>query len=236
MCQVVAEGETTPQSRWKQFTIPAVSGSDVELASYLWSQKYRTSSELADVLTEYARSRNWEQSYFERWSLRDDLLHDTDSSDLSQLSPSIYRAWSIGMVQWTREYGFERHSAVLALLNRKEALDHRLWRGQAGFLLPKIDETRLALCEHFSHVYGHDWTYKWQTPETERELHEVMITPYACQWGHLKSLLRRRELSAERRWQGLVNSAWSIRTELAHYRPIDLANYENYCLEREKFP
>ena len=119
MCQVIAEGETTPLSRWKQFTIPAISGSDVELASYLWSKKYRSSSELADVLTEYGQSRNWDRTFIERWHLRDDLRYDIDNSDISQLTPSLYRAWSIGMVQWTPEYGLERHSAVFGFAQSK---------------------------------------------------------------------------------------------------------------------
>ena len=234
MCQVVADGETTPQIHWKQFTIPAIAGSDVELASYLWKHEFRTSSELADILAGFAQHRNWDQFFFEHQALRDDPMSEVGSSDLSQWTPQFYHAWSTGMVQCTPEYGLEQHSAVLAVLNRKEALDHRLWRGQAGFLLPKVDETRLALCEYLSHVYGNDWTYKWQFPETDRELVEVKNTPYACQWGHLKSLLKRRELYSERRWRGLANSAWAIRTELAHYRPIDFANYENYCVEKER--
>lgn len=234
MCQLEAEEEINPQSRWKQFTIPAIAGSDVELADFLWSQEYRSSNELANVLADFAQYRNWEQSLLEDWTVHDELGKYAMHLDVWQLSPSMYRAWSTGIVQWTPEYGLERHSAVLALLNRKEALDHRLWRGQAGFLLPKIDETRLVLCEHLNHVYGHDWSYKWQKPETDRELAEVMNTPYACQWGHLKSLMKRNELFPERRWRRIVNSSWAIRTELAHYRPIGLSDYENYYLEREK--
>ena len=233
LCRLASGQDSAPLSRWKEHTIPAIAGSDLGLGDYLWAHEYRTGTQLAHILRTFARERGWDRGELEVWPVHN-LPHDTiDWLESWPLSPDLYQAWAQGMVHWTPEYGLECHSAVLALLDRQEALDHRLWRGQAGFLLPQIDETRLALCDHLNRSYGQDWPYKWQKPKEDRDLEDVINTPFACQWGHLKYLLQHRELSEERRWQSLVNCSWRIRTQLAHYRPIALRDYEKFCSELE---
>ena len=229
LCQLASEQDTAPLSRWKEHTIPAIAGSDLDLGDYLWAKVHHTGAELACVLRAFAQDRGWDQGELEDWPVHNLPRDATAWLESWPLSPDLYQAWARGMVHWTPEYGLECHSAVLALLNRQEALDHRLWRGQAGFLLPQIDETRLALCDHLNRSYGQDWPHKWQKPKEDRDLKDVINTPFACQWGHLRYLLQRRELYAERRWQRLVDCSWYIRTELAHYRPIALKDYEKFC-------
>ena len=232
LCQLAAEQDTSPLSRWKEYTIPAIVGSDLDLADYLWAAEYSSNLQLAHELRSYAQKRGWEPAGMEAWPGHV-LPPDKNSSfEGWQFSRSLYEAWARGLVHWSPEYGLEPHSGVLALLDQQETLDHRLWRGQARFLLSDIDKTRLALCAHLNRLYGDDWPYKWKEPEIEREFSEVKITPFACQWGHLKSLLRScQELYKERRWVSLVNRSWHIRTQLAHYRPITLNDYEAFCRE-----
>ena len=232
LCQLACEQDTTPLSRWKEHTIPAIAGSDLELVDHLWAEEYCDGRELAGVLQTFAKRRGWNQDELEAWSVhrlpRDATywLYDWP------LSPNLYKAWARGIVHWTPEHGLERHSAVLAMLDQQEALDHRLWRGQAEFLLAQINQIRLGLCVHLNEAYGPAWPYKWRKPETDIECQEVKNTPFACQWGHLKYLLQNcSELHRERRWYSLVQCSWRIRTELAHYRPISLQEYEKFCRE-----
>ena len=232
LCQLACEQDTTPLSRWKEHTIPAIAGSDLELVDHLWAEEYCDGRELAGVLQTFAERRGWNQDELEAWSVhrlpRDATywLYDWP------LSPNLYKAWARGIVHWTPEHGLERHSAVLAMLDQQEALDHRLWRGQAEFLLAQINQIRLGLCIHLNEAYGPAWPYKWRKPETDIECQEVKNTPFACQWGHLKYLLQNcSELHRERRWYSLVQCSWRIRTELAHYRPISLQEYEKFCRE-----
>ncbi len=230
LCRLASEQDTAPLSRWKEHTIPAIAGSDLDLSDYLWAQEYRTGAELAHMLRAFAQDRGWDQAEMEAWLVRSLPREARSWLEGWPLSPALYQAWARGMVHWTPEYGLECHSAVLALLNRQEALDHRLWRGQAGFLLPKIDETRLALCDHLNRSYGQDWPYKWQKPETDIECQEVKDTPFACQWGHLEYLLRKcPNLQIEQRWLSLVCQSRQLRNALAHYRPIALRDYEKFC-------
>ena len=230
LCQVVGEQDTTPLSRWKEHTIPSIAGSDLELVDYLWEEDYCDGGELVAVLQAFAERRGWNQDELHRlpWEA-------TYWTDDWPLSPHLYRAWAQGLVHWTPEHGVERHSAVLALLDQQEALDHRLWRGQAAFLLAQTNQIRLALCAHLNEAYGPAWPYKWQKPETDIECQEVQSTPFACQWGHLKSLLQNcAELHGERRWYSLVECSWRIRTALAHYRSISLNEYEKFCWELKR--
>lgn len=229
LCRLTSAQEKSPSIRCKEHIIPSLSGSDLNLGDFLWDKdKWKsTSTKLTDVLRDFAHERGWTQDEGKDWA----KYHLRQSS--GPLSSShLYQAWAHGMVHWTPEHGLECHSAILALLNRREALDHRLWRGQTGFLLPEIDKVRLALCAHLNQSYGKDWPHKWQQPENDQECQEVRNSPFACQWGHLKFLLwNRQELNRERRWLPLVNKSWYIRTELAHYRPISLTDYEAFCRE-----
>ena len=238
LCRLASEQDTAPLNRWKEHTIPAIAGSDFGLGDYLWAEEYRTGRQLADLLRRFAKKeRGWNQDELEAWSVHNLPRDGTAWLESWPLPSDLYQAWAQGMVHWTPEYGLECHSAVLALLNRQEALDHRLWRGQAGFLLPQIDETRLALCDHLNRSYGQDWPYKWEEPTERRERDAVRGTSFACQWGHLNYLLQElqhRELREERKWQSLVNCSWWIRTQLAHYRPVALKDYERFCRELEQ--
>ena len=231
LCRLASGQDTAPLSRWKEHTIPAIAGSDLDLGDYLWAQEYRTGAQLAHVLRVFAQERGcWDQAEMEAWPVHNLARDATSWLENWPVPPDLYQAWARGMVHWTPEYGLECHSAVLALLNRQEALDHRLWRGQAGFLLPQIDETRLALCDHLNRSYGQDWPHKWQKPETDIECQEVRDTPFACQWGHLEYLLRKcPNLQIEQRWLSLVCQSRQLRNALAHYRPIALRDYEKFC-------
>ncbi len=232
LCQLASAQDSTPLSRWKEYVIPAIAGSDLSLGDYLWVQAYSTGAELADVLRAFAQERGWTKAELETLSMEGLPREGTPRLEGWPLPSPLYQIWARGMVHWTLDHGLERHSAVLAQLDRQEALDHRLWRGQAGLLLPQIDEARLALCAHLNQRYGPDWPYKWQEPELDPDRRAVRDTPFACQWGHLESLLRNcPNLERERRWSRLASWSRQIRNDLAHYRPISLNDYERFCQE-----
>ncbi len=235
LCRLASDQDTGPLSRWKEHTIPAIAGSDIDLADYLWSQVYSDRAELAHLLRAYGQQRGWDRTELEDWPLHSHSRNPTLWQEDWALPNSMYKIWARGMVHWTPEYGLERHSAVLALLDQKETLDHRLWRGQAGFLLAEIDEIRLVLCTHLNRSYGLNWPYKWQEPDTETECQEVRETPFACQWGHLEYLLQKcPNIQVEQRWLPLVHHSRQLRNAVAHYRPISLRDYERFCAALEK--
>lgn len=234
LCRLASDQFTGLSSYWMESIIPELSGSNLRLADFLWNRKTDTHIDLVSSLSCYAEEQNWELSEIKEISRQDFSRLTTDNQDFWWSSPDLYRAWAHELVYWTPEYGFEISSAVLAMLDRREDLDHRIWRGQVGRLLPELDKTRLILCEHLNRSYGHDWPYKWYEPETERELMDLKNNPFSCQWGHLTFLLHRRELYSKREFKRLAHCSSNIRNKLAHYKPIELAEYEIYCGERAK--
>lgn len=231
LCQLVSKQypDSAPLDRWREYVIPAIAGSDLYLGDYLW-ERYGTGSDLAAVLKDFARNREWPQVELEARPMNG--FPRDGAYPIEDWPLSFFQAWAQGIIHWTPEYGLERHSAVLAMLDQQEALNHRLWRGQTEFLLAQVDQIRLGLCAHLNEAYGQDWPYEWQEPKVEEEREAVRYTPFACQWGHLKYLLKNcPKLRGERRWSSLVECSWRIRTELAHYRPISLNEYERFCRE-----
>ena len=229
LCRMASEHDNAPLSRWKEHTIPAIVGSDIDLADHLWAQEYRDGAELADLLRAFGQRRGWHQAELADSPIQNFPQEAEFSENGWPLPPALYQTWTRGMVYWTPEYGLERHSSVLALLNLQDALDHRLWRGQAGFLLPEIDEIRLLLCKHLNQTYGINWPHQWLEPESYLECQEVKETPFACQWGHLEFLLLKcPEIRVTQRWLSLVHQSRQLRNAVAHYRPITLRDYEKF--------
>ena len=227
LCRLASPQDSAPLSRWREYIIPAIAGSDLSLGDYLWDNVHRTGTKFTTVLQNFAHERGWAKN--ECISFAKNHLSQ-DSGPLS--TAQLYHAWAQGLVHWTPEYGLEHHSAILALLDRQEALNHRLWRGQHGFLLAQIDKIRLALCAHLNQSYGRHWPYKWQEPENDEEHQAVRDSPFFCQLGHMEFLLQNcHDLNRERRWISLVRRSRQIRNHLAHYRPISLDDYEAFCRE-----
>ena len=215
--------------------IPELSGSDLNLADFLWDRKIGTRMDLVASLRLFAEEQKWDLSELKEIDQEALSRNIPDYQDFLWSSPDLYRAWANKAVYWTPEYGFEVSSAVLAVLDRNTDLDHRIWRGQLGSLLPELDRTRLLLCEHLNRAFGYDWPYKWYEPETERELLDVKKSPFACQWGHLTYLLHRKELYAKRHLKSLARCSSNIRNKLAHFEPVEFAEYQMYRSEKAKF-
>lgn len=234
LCRLASEQNTGLSSVWIESIIPELSGSNLSLADFLWNRKTDTHLDLVTSLSCYAEEQNWDLCEIREVSQLFSSRKTTYNQDFWWSSPELYQAWANELVYWTPEYGFEISSAVLAVLDRREDLDHRIWRGQVGSLLPELDKTRLILCEHFNRSYGRDWPYKWYEPETERELTDVKHSPFCCQWGHITFLLHRRELYGKRDFKQLAYCSSNIRNKLAHYKPIERAEYETYRGERAK--
>ena len=227
LCRLTSAQDSSPLNQWREYIIPSIAGPDLSFGDYLWGKVHLTETRLTTVLRDFAHERGWTKN--ECKSLAQYHLSQ-DSGPLS--TAQLYHAWARGLVHWTPEYGWEHHSAVLALMNRQEVLNHRLWRGQHGFLLPQIDKIRLAMCAHLNQSYGRHWPYRWQEPENDEEHQAVRDSPFACQLGHMESLLQNcHDLRRERRWISLVRRSRQIRNHLAHYRPISLNDYEAFSRE-----
>ena len=91
LCRLASEQETGPLSRWKEHTIPAIAGSDIDLADYLWAQEYRDRAELADLLRAYGQRRGWDQTELEDWPLHNHSRNTTLWQEDWELPDALYQ-------------------------------------------------------------------------------------------------------------------------------------------------
>jgi hypothetical protein len=140
----------------------------------------------------------------------------------------LHSLWAKGALCWTPEYGLELHPSALVLLEKVEAIRHRLWRGQASLLLPIIDTIRIVVCEYLTQRYRKDWPLCWHTPESPEETSALRENALACQWGYLEWLLGNCEHFARERDRllPLARRMKHMRNELAHYRRVTLSDFE----------
>jgi hypothetical protein len=226
-----------PVARWREYVLPAVTGGDVVLATYLWDDLHMGMEGLLGRLCAFAAQRGWTAEALRTWGAGEGMMSASrDYRRIQRLPPVEIRSlWAHGAIGWTLEYGIELHTAALAVLKRREELQHRLWRGQAELLLPCIDQIRLALCDYLTRAHGPDWPVRGHLPESVEEDAAVRHSPLACQWGHLEVLLKHGAfLRAERHWLPLVSIARYVRNEIAHYRPLTFHDFEGMWREIER--
>lgn len=217
------------RNRWRECMLSSIAGGDFLLASELWDVARLDEASLPDVLCSVAAKRGWHRDTLLSWG-----VDERDASHYSTLfrealhPPKELRAlWAHGVVGQTAEYGIELNAVALAVLQRYDELNHRVWRGQAHLLFPLIDRIRLDLCNILTRRYGPDWPVRWIRPQLEAEEKAVLQNPRACQWGHLAYLLENQTpIDLESQWSSLAIAIRYIRNHMAHFKPISFHDFE----------
>lgn len=102
------------------------------------------------------------------------------------------------------------HSAIAAMRGEQSEIHARVWRGQAGVLLPFIEERRRDLLEYLGNLIV--LPYRTQFSEI-RDLNDLEI-------GHLYSMFGRGyRIDADA--QALIRVLRDMRNKLAHFNPVD---------------
>jgi hypothetical protein len=215
---------------WREFVLPSLAGNDLGILQALWRLPDDIDEVMA-ILQNYATKRGWTP----------DLITELDAITLVRTAsnniptappPELVPLWQRGIISWTYENGLELHSAALALVNERDTLQHRVWRGQANLLLPTIDRFRLAVCDHLTANYGADWPIKWDPPLTDAHREAAEENPRSSELGHMAHLLHNApELKADRRYAGPMRLARDIRNVLAHYTPVEYERFADLMRE-----
>jgi hypothetical protein len=228
LCRLVCDDSSlTPKAMWRENLIPSIAASDLDLVEILWEPVLEAEEGVFSALRDHAKRRQWKEEYVESCS-RDlgNVPHVRVDEGPIDLPERLIPYWAAGLLQVTPEHGIELNSAALCMVSRDAEVRHRLWRGQATLILPVLDETRLSICRRLTLAYGADWPYQWMKPRDEEEAEAVREDPFACQFGHLETLLRNcRKFESERHWLGLIEQARFLRNELAHYRPVHFTDF-----------
>jgi hypothetical protein len=221
VCRILSEGDGDRRRRqWRESLLPSLVAGDVDLVAELWNDIFDEQGRLDRRLLECAEARGWTVDQLqdagpEAWSRH-------EYGDIADVPPRRTRsAWARGIVHYTDEYGFEPSLAAVAALGRKEAIAHRLWRGQAELFLPWLDHLRHRICTALVRSYGSDWADQLtpDAPSDERE--ELKRDPFVVQWGYLKHVYETsRQLKTKERRRTLVRHCWHIRNVISHYQPV----------------
>ncbi len=212
-------------SAWRECLISGVAPGDPALVDQLLDVDPRSIDDLVCALCDYAQSagitpcRDGVDPGDGRQPARAEV------ASIAEPGPGMADAWACGNLVFTPDYGVEVHPAVLALCGNRRALEHRLWRGQSPQLLPLIDRLRLSFCTVLQRRLGENWFQAFQRPRDDEDYRRLQEDPFAADLGYLvfKVLPRLAGPGATRivnDWRSPLQSAWTARNELAHYRPL----------------
>ena len=182
-------------------------------------------------LRAFGEQRGWTPDKLTNWGARRFLLENPGVSQqpLARPPATYQQLWAHGATVSTSEHGIELHPAALALLDEEYGLRHQVWRGQSELLMPVLDRARLALCAHFTNHYGAEWPL-YDPPVREEDYYAVQTSPLACEWNHLRHLVKHcSAMSGERQWEKLIDLGWNLRNDMAHFRPVNVIQYEMIC-------
>ena len=241
-CRIASEhsGRDDPAtSSWREYVLPGLVGSDVQLAEHMWSRVLGSTDQAMMGLSEY-----WDRLEHTAFSGSIDDANEVVRANrgtygAGQVPQLLRRLWASGGLIYTREYGLEVHPALLAYRRRRPSVEHMLWRGQSELLLPIVNEIRLRVCQDLTETYGSEWPVKWVPPHSEHDIEEVSRSALGTELSHVSYLIQnlgmhnpRHDLYQKRFLGGLVLMAKTLRNEIAHYNPVSYQDFARLCDER----
>lgn len=224
---------------WREHVLPPITGGDVELMAFLWDAITDDWATMTNHLLEYGESRGWNATKLREWGAESVCAYRNQHEPFvpPHQKPELQPLWAHGAIQWTTEYGIELNIAALVHLGRKDIVCYRVWRGQVQYVLPFVNSLRLAACDRLAEVYGARWPENLVAPDDEGQYTALLDDPSSCEFVHLKTILASRDKHANwNNWKILIDRAMTIRNELAHYRPITYAAFEEVWNLRKRVP
>ncbi len=223
-----SSGGQSGLTSWPGMVGPELAGSDLGLLDELLSNPPCDGSVLDKLLTDYGTRLGWTRGLLTRLNAANVLDSGYWRRVKAQLAPPVEAEplWRIGALSYTPESGMELHSSAAALLERRDIIDHRIWRGEVRILMPLLDSLRRDICAYLTRQVGPGWV------DYAAALHpeDIQGTPERplTQFGHLANIAVSTSLPLRIR-QNLANPLRfikDIRNSLAHFAAIGLADFD----------
>lgn len=222
-------GEQEPvgsaEAVWREAVLPHLADGSATLAARLWEVVLGPEAELLEALREHARQRMEVGAVREAYRA---LGRQRTERAQAEAPPPVWRPlWELGAVQCSAEYGPELTAAALALLEEVAAVRHRLWRGQAALLLPRLTQFRMALCQALTDRHGRSWPLRFGAPfMNDEQKRRVEEDPLATEFGPLELILQWRVEATGQRYLPLVQRARWMRNQLAHNQTVTFGDFK----------
>ncbi len=135
-----------PEAQWKELLISSIAGNDLELASFLWRCKLGSLTEVQSAIKDFINQYQtdgmspWDTAVPASWKPIPRGIKPTLEKHLLNLKLMEQR-----ITLYTPEMGEEIHPVITLMTNNEEDLKHRMWRFQASFLMPIIDQVRMKM-------------------------------------------------------------------------------------------
>lgn len=200
-----AGGASDPKNIWREHVLPSLVGADPELVDHCWDSCLEGVDALERAFSQIAHSRGWAAS----------AAH-------TPVQPHERLGAELAGTHFLRRGGaWITHLACALGAGGRPEIERRLWRGQASFLLPYLDQVRLALCERLQANLGSGWALRFAPPRNDEERELVQESHLHCQFGHLQAVINAAPRFRNRdSLRSVADQARRMRNELAHYRPI----------------
>lgn len=221
-------GESQLETVWRENIIPAMVGTDLDFASFLWEHVTLSIEAILGRCAEYASIRGWSADLLNNWrcdevaerAYRDPELRDR-AADYST-DPS----WSRGALTYTADGRMQVHAAALCELGQNSAILNRIWSGQVALALSAVETLRLHVCRDVTRAYGPGWPSRWEFPQTDWELRVQDANSTECEISHLKSVLHVPAVAQKRHYLPAVKQGSWIRNKIAHGVPITYSDFK----------
>jgi len=141
---------------------------------------------------------------------------------------SVERLWSLGLLEYSFEYGWEVPSWVLVRLQEKRLFTHRIWRAQQKIILPIVDRFRLSAIRTLIAEYNDLWLDKAVLNEELLAMVDRAPNLWETELAVLIACLENNPLlNREGRLLPALKACQQIRNSLAHYTPVEFASYKD---------
>ena len=226
-CRIASqeEGVDEDRQRWREQVLPAFVACDVNLAEYMWDDILSSQESMTNSLIEYGLKVGLTDCMEAALDFMKRGINGTDPVVERGPARDYWRLWSRGGIVSTPEYGAEIHPSLLALLGCNSAIEHRLWRGQAEYLLPLLNDIRMRVCDDLTQAFGPSWPQDPSPPKTSYETEAVKDDPRGVELGRLEFLLKNvPAFRARKKLLPIVSQSRMLRNEIAHYRPVSFTD------------
>ena len=224
------EGRNLAETVWKASLLASLAGEKYGLAENLDDVILKGVSPVLERLTDIAREFGWEDEDLRRQGIEQFLnRHCYISLDKLKLDNNIRQLWALGLMDFSREFGWEISSWVLGALGLRKELKHRIWRAQVKVVMPIINQLRLRIIQTLVRGYGSEWL-AWDIPLTKKDNGcNKSYDPFDAELFFLWNILRshKKELRKEQIFLPSLRQAHLLRNKLAHYETIEFAEYQD---------